>query len=142
MTEFFFPPFKGKLDKSHSFFCDILLRLFWSQPSVAFLQRAGETSFSFLRVIQGTQQTLWSTAEWPRKKPCHTMSSTHMQRHGRSASPPVGHVLHSTTQQKGNVKDRQKLRNVKVYRDRNGVKVSSSQQPEEWRAANGSMSLD
>lgn len=30
-------PFSEReLDKSHSFFCDILLRLFWSQPSVAF----------------------------------------------------------------------------------------------------------
>lgn len=44
---------------------------------MAFLQRAGATSFSFLRVIQGTQQTLWSTAQWPRKKTRHTMSFTH-----------------------------------------------------------------
>lgn len=83
--------FKGELDKSHNFFCDILLRLFWSQPSMAFLQRAGATSFSFLRVIQGTQQTLWSTAQWPRKKTRHTLSFTHMhiQRHAYYASPPV-----------------------------------------------------
>lgn len=96
--------FKGELDKSHSFFCDILLRLFWSQPSMAFLQRAGATSFSFLRVIQGTQQTLWSTAQWPRKKTRHTMSftHTHIQRHAHYASPPIGHVLHSTSTQKKN----------------------------------------
>lgn len=91
--------FKGELDKSHSFFCDILLRLFWSQPSMAFLQRAGATSFSFLRVIQGTQQTLWSTAQWPRKKARHTKSftHTHIQRHAHYASPPFRHVLHSTS---------------------------------------------
>lgn len=89
---------KGELDKSHSFFCDILLRLFWSQPSMAFLQRAGATSFSFLRVIQGTQQTLWSTAQWPRKKTRHTMSftHTHIQRHAHYASLPFGHILLST----------------------------------------------
>lgn len=65
---------------------------------MAFLQRAGATSFSFLRVIQGTQQTLWSTAQWPRKKTRHTLSFTHMhiQRHAYYASPPFGHVLHST----------------------------------------------
>lgn len=76
-----------ELDKSHSFFCDILLRLFWGQPSVAFLQRAGATSFSFLRVIQDTQQTLWSTAQWPRKKSRRTMSfaHTHIQRHSHYA---------------------------------------------------------
>lgn len=34
------PPSERELDKSHSFFCDILLRLFWSRPSVAFLQRS------------------------------------------------------------------------------------------------------
>ena len=92
-TAFFF---KGELDKSHSFFCDILLRLFWSQPSMAFLQRAGATSFSFLRVIQGTQQTLWSTAQWPRKKTRHTMSftHTHIQRHAHYASGPFGHTRH------------------------------------------------
>lgn len=34
-------PFSEReLDKSHSFFCDILLGLFWSRPSVAFLQRS------------------------------------------------------------------------------------------------------
>lgn len=61
---------------------------------MAFLHRAGATSFSFLRVIQGTQQTLWSTAQWPRKKTRHTMSftHTHIQRHAHYASPP----LHST----------------------------------------------
>lgn len=88
---FFFPPssllfFQENLDKGHSFYCDILLRLFWNQPSVAFLQRAGATSFSFLPVIQDTQQTLWSTAQWPRKKPRRTMSfaHTHIQRHART----------------------------------------------------------
>lgn len=93
---------KRELDKSHSFFCDILLRLFWSQPSMAFLQRAGATSFSFLRVIQDTQQTLWSTAQWPRKKTRRTMSfaHTHIQRHAHYASPPFGHVLHSTNASK------------------------------------------
>lgn len=35
---------------------------------MAFLQRAGATSFSFLRVFRDSQQTLWSTAQWPRKK--------------------------------------------------------------------------
>ena len=62
---------------------------------MAFLHRAGATSFSFLRVIQGTQQTLWSTAQWPRKKTRHTMSftHTHIQRHAHYSSPP----LHGTS---------------------------------------------
>lgn len=62
---------------------------------MAVLQRAGATSFSFLLVIQGTQQTLWSTAQWPRKKTRHTMSftHTHIQRHAHCAAATFGHAL-------------------------------------------------
>ena len=72
---------RGAIDKSNSFPCDILLRLFWGQPSMTLPQRARATSFSFLLVILGSQQTpLVHSSVAKEKDPAQNVSQRHTDR--------------------------------------------------------------